>query len=141
MRVSADFRDYSRTVAVLREFGSIVAWVKLMTHAASERHLVDWRIGTPLSRARMKSLPVLQITARHVSYGHITTLAFNDDRIADRLCALMPDLGLHYRAVQHDPVKAHFVEKHIRSIWSRLVDRSTGYWLNGVPRMQVYADA
>lgn len=97
----------------------------------------------PMTREEMKALPIaLLSSSRYGSFpGQITLLSFHrHNRHIDRLYALMPDLRRHYRAVIDDPVKSYLTERHLRSVWSRLVDRSRGYWINGGAKFTEYAD-
>jgi hypothetical protein len=94
-----------------------------------------------MTRQQMKALPVLQIVARYARVGELTVLAFEQHTPhISRLYGLLPDLSRHYRGVIEIPLRAHFAEKHIRSVWARLVDRSIGYYLNG-RGLQQYTDA
>lgn len=98
-------------------------------------------LSTPerMTREEMKALPIALLSSSHYGArpGQITLLSFaRHNRHIDRLYALMPELCRHYRSVADDPVKAFLTERHLRSVWSRLVDRSCGYWVNNshVPR-------
>lgn len=94
-----------------------------------------------MTRDQMKALPIAQITARHARAGDLTVLSFaKETRYISLLYEDIPDLSRKCRAVAADPVSAHFVEQQIRALWTRLVDRSNGYFLNG-RGLQVYADA
>ena len=85
----------------------------------------------PLTRAEMTALPIALITANQSRAGDLTVLAFaQHSRYITGLYALLPDLARHYRGVREDPVRALLVEHQIRRIWSRLVARSRGYFLN-----------
>lgn len=133
--IADDRRTFHRTVAVLREFGSIVEWVQLVEKGRRERVEPPSSLSlvTPVSRATMKALPVLQITAPFAARGSLTVLAFaRQTRHINRMYALLPDLGRYYRSMAGDPVRQFAAEQHIRNVWSRLVDRSRGYWLNGL---------
>jgi hypothetical protein len=101
--------------------------------------LIDLR--TPITRAQMKALPMAQLTARYGRTGSLTLLYIaHPTRYTARLYELLPDLGRRWQAVQDDPNKARVLEHHIRGIWSRLVDRSRGYWLCGMG-FREYTDA
>lgn len=94
-----------------------------------------------LTRAQMKALPMDVLTSSFARTGDLTVLAFaRQTRYVDKLYERMPVLRKYWRSVREDPVRATMVEGVIRAVWSRLVDRSRGYFLNGRGEQQ-YADA
>lgn len=84
-----------------------------------------------MTRNQMKALPIGKLTSQYARTGELTVLHFKQpSRQISDLSALLPDLRKHYRSVKDDPVRSFFAERQLRRIWSRLVDRSQGYYLN-----------
>lgn len=84
-----------------------------------------------MTRLELKSLPIAQLTLPYARAGDLTVLAFaRSNRHIDALYSRVYDFGRLWRVVKDDPIRAFVVEKHFRAVWSRLVDRSTGYFLS-----------
>lgn len=97
-------------------------------------------LDTPITRTQMKALPIEQLTRSGARRGDLTILYIaRETSVTKKLYSLLSDISRHYRAVADDP-QAVIIERHIRGIWSRLVDRSRGYWLNGCG-FREYSDA
>lgn len=87
----------------------------------------------------MKALPIAKLVSPHARPGEVLLLVFARSTLTTRtLYPRLVDLKRHYRGLQGDGVRAFFVEQQIRRIWSRLVDRSSGYWETGATWRSVW---
>lgn len=128
--------DCARSSSVLEVFGSFVEFVKLDTNRSAARELAPRLDLRSLTRDEMKALPCSVIAAPFGGYGSLTVLDTRDTPFTRILWSRKVELSRIWRAVGEDPIKAPLVERYLRLVWAKLVDRADGYFLQHLGRQR-----